>query len=101
MHAFDLLGYDIEMFGRMKWHVHPTHRPDRFRPLARAINNNLRLDITVIGLHAGHDTIARADTKYAHALEDLCSTHAGTFSERLRHVGWIGGAIKWQPNSAD
>ena len=81
MHAFDLLGHDIEMLGGMQRDIYPAHRTDGFGPLATAVHDYLRLDIALVGLHPGDDPVASAHPDYADALEDLRTAHARALGE--------------------
>ena len=62
MDAIDLLGHHIEVLGGVQRHGHARHGPNRLGPLAGAVDHDLRLDRSSVGLDARHPTLHHRDT---------------------------------------
>ena len=72
VHAFDLVGDDVEVLSRVQRHRHPRQRAELPRPLAGTVHQRLAVHIALRGAHAHGARPARAlggeDPRDLHAL---------------------------------
>ena len=105
MDALDLVGDDIEVLGRVKGDVDAGHRADGVGPLTCAVDDDLGLDVPVVGAHGPGASAPRPlvdqDVGDAHALEDADSPGPRTFGERLGEIGRVGAPVAGQPDRPD
>lgn len=70
VHALDRLGDDVEVLGRVERDVDPGHRADGSRPLPGAVDDDVGLDVTVVGAHPGGPPVTRQHVGDADTLGD-------------------------------
>ena len=51
VHPLDLVGHDVEVLGRVQRHADAGQRADGLGPLAGAVDDDLALDVAVVGAH--------------------------------------------------
>ena len=107
VHPLDLVGDDVEVLGRVQRHPDPGQRADRLGPLAGAVDDDLALDVTVVGAHpadppptgrgrVGHDVEPGDPHPFPHRHPEL----AGALRQRLGDVGGVRRAVAGQPDRA-
>ena len=89
------------MLYRNQRHVHAGKLADGARPLACAVHDNFRLNISLIGHDAADAAIFFCDSRDATTFNDLHAAHARTLRQRLRDVGGIRLPIGRQESCAD
>ena len=97
VHTVDLLGHHVEVFCRVQRDSHAGHRSDRLCPLASTVDDDVGLDLTMVGHDASDAALLDEDVDHPGPLEDRRAAHPGAASQRRGHVDRVGGAIAREP----
>ncbi len=91
------LGHHIEVFAGLQGHVDPTHSAHLPAPHARAVHDDFRANVPLVGGHFIDRAVAaffsRTDGGDASILQDLGTTHPGALGQRHGGVDWVGLAV--------
>ncbi len=101
VHTVDVLGDDVEVLGRMQRHVDACHRADLFGPLPGAVDDDLGLDVALVGAHAGGSSVLGENAGDPGLFDDARTAHPRALGKRERQVGRVGLAVGGQPDGAD
>ena len=56
VNAFNLVGHNVEMLGRIKRHIDTGQLPELTRPLACTVHQDIALNVALFGFHTFHAT---------------------------------------------
>ena len=102
MHAGDVLADDVEVLGGVQRHVDPRHGADLLGPLARAVDDDLGLDVTGVGPHTRSASRPSVDdVEHPDLLDHDGAAHAGALGQGEGQIGRVGLAVGGQPDGAD
>ena len=101
VHTVDVLGDHVEVLGRMQRHVDACHRADLFGPLPGAVDDDLGLDVALVGAHTGGAPVVGENAGGPGLFDDAGAAHPRALGERERQVGRVGLAVGGQPDGAD
>ena len=103
--AVELVGDDVEVLGGVQRHGHADLVAERLGPLARAVDDDLGLDVAPVGAHAAHSAARRLlvgqEPGDADSLDDPRAATPGTLGERHREVGRVDLPVARQPDRAE
>jgi hypothetical protein len=101
VHAVDLVGDHVEVLGRVQRHRDPDQLRDLLGPLPCAVDDDLGLDITVVGADSGDRTVLGEYVEHADSFRDGRATGPGTLGQRHGQVGRVRLPVAGQPDRSD
>ena len=97
MGALDRLRDDVEVLARVQRDRHADQLPERLRPLAGAVDDDLALDGPPVGLHRRDAAPVDHEPGHPHLLGHGRAAHPGTLGQRLGEVGRVDLPVTRQP----
>ena len=97
----DLLGVGVVVLARVEGHVHPRHTPDVPPPEARAVDDEVGLDVARVRPDPGDEAVLVVDGGDRHPFEAARPPAAGAPDERRHHVDGACPPVRRHPGPAD
>ena len=108
VHAGNLAGDDVKVFGAIQRNRHPCKPAELPRPLASAVHQGFAANgghfrigrVGVAHLHAHRAAVLNHHTDHLHALHNFHATVPRALGQRHAQIRRVGFAVAWQPDAA-